>query len=70
MKYPKPETLTAILPSFGYGPGRPHWTEHKYVETRECTLPSPDGAAYEFIFVCTETNIERRWGTEGREEVS
>jgi hypothetical protein len=68
VKPPKPETLRAILPSFGSGPGRPTWTEHKYVETRECMLPSPDGAAWEFIFVCEVTKVERRWGTADRVE--
>lgn len=61
-KLPQPETLIAKLPSFGYGPGTPRWTEHKYVKTLECTLPG-DGDAYEFIFACSVTGAERRWGT-------
>lgn len=63
LKGPKPETLTALLPSFGYGPGRPRITVHTYVDTRECVLPTPDGEAWEFVFKCSETGVERRWGT-------
>lgn len=62
-KTPEPETKEAVLPSFGYGPGRPRWTKHKYVKTLECTLPGEDGVAYEFIYRCSETGVERRWGT-------
>ena len=63
MKPPKPETLRAILPSFGYEPGgRPTWTDHHYVETRESSVAGPNGEAWEFIYECEVTGVERRWG--------
>lgn len=62
-----PRTLVALLPSMGYGPGRPRITKHTYSRTMECTLPG-DGDAYEHLFKCGETGVERRWGTEDREE--
>lgn len=62
MKGPKPETINALLPSFGYGPGVPRITKHFWVETRKCDLPG-DGDAWEFIFKCSETGVCRRWGT-------
>lgn len=68
-KPPKPEVTEALLPSFGYGPGVPRITKHKYVRTMECNLPSPDGEAWEHIFSCQETGAERRWGTEDREPI-
>ncbi|HEY6022487.1 MAG TPA: hypothetical protein VIY48_22275 [Candidatus Paceibacterota bacterium] len=61
-KLPVPETRTAILQSYGYGPGAPRFTLHTYVKTLECYLPG-DGEAYELIFACSETKAERRWGT-------
>lgn len=61
-KIPEPVTKTALLPSFGYGPGTPRVTEHEYSRTVECFLPE-DGEAYEFLFRCKETGVERRWGT-------
>jgi len=67
-KLPVPETKEALLPSFGYGPGYPRITRHVYSRTMECTLPSPDGDAYEFLYRCSETGVERRWGTQEREE--
>ncbi len=54
---PKPETTTARLPSEGYSNGRT--TAHFYFETRETDV---DGPAYEYIFKCSETGAERRWG--------
>lgn len=66
-KLPVPSTKEALLPSFGYGPGWPRITKHKYSRTLECTLPD-DGDAYEFMFKCQETGVERRWGTCGRED--
>ena len=62
-RLPKPETLIALLPSFGYGPGKPVITKHVYSRTLECNLPSPDGEAYEFEYTCTVTGAARRWGT-------
>ncbi len=59
---PVPQTLFAFLPSKGYP--RPKATLHKFLETRECII-SKTGTradAYEFIFECTETGEERRWG--------
>ncbi len=67
-KPPVPETLTAWLPSFGYGPGQPRVTLHKYVRTMECNLPGPDPEAYSFEYRCTETGAERRWGVVSRDE--
>jgi len=68
-RLPTPTTKVALLPSFGYGPGLvPRITKHTYSRTMECILPSPDGNAYEFLFRCEETGVERRWGTEDREE--
>lgn len=69
-KLPVPETKTALLPSFGYGPGLPRVTRHTYTRTLECNLPSPDGDAYEFMYQCEETGAERRWGTCEREEMT
>ncbi len=62
-RLPVPVTKEALLPSFGYGPGTPRITKHTYSRTMECILPSPDGDAYEFLFKCSETGAERRWGT-------
>lgn len=67
-KLPVPITKEALLPSHGYGPGWPRVTKHKYSRTLECTLPSPDGEAYEFLFKCSETGVERRWGTWERDD--
>lgn len=68
-KLPEPVTKRALLPSFGYGPGTPRITEHVYVRTEECYLPSPDGKCFEFIFKCQATGAERRWGTYEEEEI-
>lgn len=54
---PKPDTINAYLPSYGYANRRA--TLHVYHETRECAV---EGPAYEYIYKCTETNVERRWG--------
>ncbi len=70
MSLPVPETKTALLPSFGYGPGHPRITRHTNSRTLECTLPSPDGSAFEFMYKCSETGVERRWGTYEREEIT
>lgn len=60
-RLPEPETKTAILPSFGYGPGKPVWTRHTYSRSVECFLPD-DGEAIEHLFKCEVTGVERRWG--------
>lgn len=58
---PKPATRTAFLVSTGITIPTP--TKHKYVETRECELLGPGGGpAYEFVFECQETGMQRRWG--------
>lgn len=63
-KYPKPETKRAKLISMGLT--QPTFTPHRFVETRVCELPGPGGGlAYEFIFECMETSMQRRWGTQG-----
>jgi hypothetical protein len=59
---PKPDTLSAVLMSEGLW--RPTW--HTYLETREVDLPMGDGSAYEYIYVCSESGVERRWGTRHR----
>lgn len=59
-----------MLPSYGYGPGMARVTLHKYSRTMECTLPSPDGDCWEHLFRCSETGVERRWGTSEKEEIS
>lgn len=64
-KFPRPETLVAILPSAGIKPET--WTEHRYAETLECIVTGPGGGdAYEFMFECMETGVRRRWGTSDR----
>lgn len=71
MKPPKPETLRAVLPSFGYPPGgRPRWTEHHFVEAREALVGGPNPDAWEFVFECEETGAERRWGIVDRSVVT
>lgn len=66
-KLPEPETKSAFLPSFGYGPGTPRITKHTYSRTMECVVPD-DGECYEFLYKCSETGVERRWGYCGKEE--
>lgn len=67
MKTPKPETREAMLMSEGSW----KWTRHHYVSTRECVLPSPDGAAWEFMYQCSVTGVVRRWGTcDRRQEIA
>lgn len=68
-KLPVPVTKTALLPSFGYGGITPRITRHTYSRTVECMLPG-DGEAYEFLFRCEETGVERRWGTYEEEEAN
>lgn len=63
---PKPDTLAAHLESAGYSHRKA--TLHLYVDTRECEVevPRTEGRepqpAWEFIYKCTETGAERRWG--------
>lgn len=53
---PRPITLRAYLPL----PGAHRATLHKHVATRRIRV---DGeAAWEHVFKCTETGVERRWG--------
>lgn len=65
-----PETKYAWLTSYGYGPGLPRWTRHKYVKMLECTLPGEEGEIYELVYRCEETGAERRWGTYAPDEIS
>lgn len=73
---PRPSTRIAFLPSAGFDFHRV--TKHVYFETRptmssqtnddgKATDPTP---AWEHIFLCSETNKERRWGLECRTEVA
>lgn len=67
MKPPKPETRTALLANPALTQNRV--TLHRFLETRECVLEGADGGpAWEFIFQCTVTGFERRWGTCRRED--
>lgn len=66
-KMPEPETKEALLPSFGYGPGLPRITRHVFTRALECHLPG-EGEAWEFLYKCEETGVERRWGTWFEEE--
>ena len=59
MKPPKPETKTAIL----YNAAVQDFTLHRFVEARPWLVPGVGGGqGFEFIFECTETGFERRWG--------
>lgn len=60
--FPKPDTRTALLESAGLTHST--ITRHNYVETRLTEISGPGGQAYEFIFECQETSMQRRWGTE------
>lgn len=68
----KPKTLVAFLVSSGYR--KPHATLHKYLETRETEMLDTvsgkpireDAEAYEHIFICQETGVERRYGMTNR----
>lgn len=67
-KLPEPQTKVALLPSFGYGPGSPKITRHIYSRSVECTIPgdpeagTTTGPGVEFLYRCSVTNVERRWG--------
>ncbi len=69
--FPKPITLTAMLIN-EHG----NLTPHTFLETRECTVKVQvseskfvEEPAFEFIFKCSETNTERRWGLADRVEL-
>lgn len=57
---PKPETINAYLESAGYKTRKA--TLHFFIEARETTVDGPRGDAWEFIYKCSETGAERRWG--------
>lgn len=62
---PSPETKLAHLTSDAFE--APTWTLHKFVKTQACVLAGPlGGPAYEFIYQCTQTGFQRRWGTVDR----
>jgi hypothetical protein len=74
---PRPSTRIAILPSAGYDYRKA--TKHVYFETRPTMAsqrsskdeaPSSPTPAWEHIFVCSETNKERRYGIECRTDVA
>lgn len=52
---PEPETTSAYLVL----ENKKRATLHIYLETRETIV---DGPAWEYIFKCLETGVERRWG--------
>ncbi len=72
IRIPRPEVRKAIL--VNAKTGRP--TVHKYVETIECMLPLrrasdkqgdyTGGPAWQFLFECQMTGIQRVWGVEDR----
>lgn len=66
MEKPKPETKMALLASEGFAAFR--LTKHFYVDTREAAVLGPHPEAWEFIFKCAETGVERRWGIVNRGE--
>ncbi len=67
-KLPEPQTKTALLESFGYPPGQHKITKHEYSRSVECVIPGDpeagtvDGPGIEFLYRCTVTKAERRWG--------
>lgn len=71
IRVPRPETKFAILVNASTGKA----THHKYIETVECNLPmlsgddgnnSVGGPAWQFLFECESTGIQRVWGAEER----
>lgn len=58
MNSTKPTTRSAYL--FSKSAGRA--TLHTYVETRPCEVSGPEPQAWEYIFRCSVTGDERRWG--------
>ncbi len=71
IRVPRPETKFAIL--VNTRTGKP--TPHRYIETVECTLPmlpgdeganAIGGAAWQYLFECQITGIQRVWGAEER----
>lgn len=74
---PRPSTRIAFLPSAGHDYRKV--TKHVYLETRPTMSsqrnskdepPSAPTPAWEHIFVCSETNKERRYGIECRDDVA
>ncbi len=60
---PRPMKLHPILAT--EGPDGTQWARHDYVEARPCVVPNPEGVmedAYEFIYRCSLTGVEKRWG--------
>lgn len=71
IRVPRPEVKFALLVNSATGEPTPH----KYIETVECTLPilandeggnDVGGAAWQFLFECERTGVQRVWGTEDR----
>lgn len=73
MRPPAPDVRVAWLPSAGIPrdrDGDPEWTRHVFDRTRACTIlvqadigeSLREETAFEFVFRCTRTGAERRWG--------
>ncbi len=71
IRVPRPEVKFAFL--VNAATGLP--TRHQYIETVECTLPllpnedggnTVGGPAWQFLFECEVTGVQRVWGAEER----
>lgn len=71
IRVPRPEVMRALLVNTRTGLPTPH----KYIESIECTLPvllgdvdsNPvGGPAWQFLFECELTGVQRVWGAEDR----
>lgn len=72
IRVPRPEVKHALLMNAATGLPTPH----KYIESIECTLPilpgedddsnSVGGPAWQFLFECEITGVQRVWGAEDR----
>ncbi len=71
IRVPRPEVKFALLVNAATGLPTPH----RYIETIECTLPilaneeggNPvGGPAWQFLFECELTGVQRVWGVEER----
>ena len=71
IRVPRPEIRRALLMNEPLG----FPTYHRYIESLECALPLlPDetpedtvgGPAWQFLFECEVTGIQRVWGVENR----
>lgn len=68
---PKPQSINVTL----MNQRTRQWTKHRYVDTVECILPMVDDEgliigkepAWEHIFECEVTGLQRRYGTEDRQ---